>query len=270
MCTGGVQCYNGGECPLPGTSGGCRCPPDYRGLQCHIKVEGYTACASSSNDHYCLNNGSCVSSGGDGSASCECTGNFAGEHCEKPVTLCDESHALEHCENGGTCEVGTATCTCIDGYYGTHCENFGKPDQAGTPKKYSNTDIAIAFTVVSLVLLVAIIGTICCVKRRQKRRNVLSTGKVGENNQTPLPGAYVYENGAQLDYRNKGEIEMGNARTSKGVVLQAQNAEQLGDLPAGYSIPESSMAAVEQNPVNAALALIKKDEEEERSKQAQK
>lgn len=278
-CPGGVECYNDGLCPISGSGSGCRCDPHFTGNQCQTEVQNIQDCVGS--NHYCLNSGVCNTGG---LASCTCTGSYAGEHCEKSVNKCDEFHPVAYCENGGEC-AGSG-CNCISGYYGAQCENIGI-DPLGTSSttssKYTKKELTIGFAVVIILLVLAIVGTVCCVKQRQKRRNAQSIRRAAWS-ANPGPGAYVYENGAQLDYRTgerKGvqEIEMGGSpqatfHTPIGgeqnphtpTVTPLSNASARAYQPPDDQFGSGGAYAVDSpseipNPVSAALALARKDQE---------
>ena len=265
-CLGGVTCYNCGECP-DGDGSACRCDPHWTGNQCHIEVENIEDCVGS--NHYCLNNGQCNTGG---LASCTCKENYAGEHCEKEVTKCDEFHPVKYCENGGEC-AGSG-CNCVSGYYGAQCENVGIETLESS--KYTKKELAIGFAVVIILLVLAIIGTVCCVKKRQKRSNAQSIRRATWS-ANPGPGAYVYENGAQLDYRtnerkNVQEIEMGSTpqATFHTPIDGNQNLQTTNNAARAYQPPDDQFSsggayAIDSpseipNPVSAALALARKDQ----------
>ena len=265
-CLGGVTCYNCGECP-DGEGSACRCNRYWTGNQCHIEVENIEDCDVG--NHYCLNNGQCNTGG---LASCTCIGNYAGEHCEKEVTKCDEFHPVKYCENGGEC-AGSG-CNCVSGYYGAQCENVGIETLESS--KYTKKELAIGFAVVIILLVLAIIGTVCCVKKRQKRRSAQSIRRATWS-ANPGPGAYVYENGAQLDYRtnerkNVQEIEMGSTQqaTFHTPIDGNQNLQTTNNAARAYQPPDDQFSsggayAIDSpseipNPVSAALALARKDQ----------
>jgi hypothetical protein len=277
-CTGGVTCYNGGLCPIAGSGSGCRCDPHYTGNQCQTEVQNIQDCGEG-NNHYCLNSGVCNTGG---LASCTCTGGYAGEHCEKAVNKCDEFHPVAYCENGGEC-TGSG-CNCVSGYYGAQCEKVGIDplgSSSSSSSKYTKKELAIGFAVVIVLLVLAIVGTVCCVKRRQKRRNAQSI-RSATWNANPGPGAYVYENGAQLDYRteerkNVQEIEMGGSpqatfhtpiggdhrpQATTATPSNAARAYQPPDdqFSSGGAYAVDSPSEI-PNPVSAALALARKDQE---------
>ena len=264
-CLGGVTCYNCGECP-DGEGSACRCNRYWTGNQCHKEVENIEDCDVG--NHYCLNDGQCIS----GLASCTCIENYAGEHCEKEVTKCDEFHPVKYCENGGEC-AGSG-CNCVSGYYGAQCENVGIETLESS--KYTKKELAIGFAVVIILLVLAIIGTVCCVKKRQKRSNAQSIRRATWS-ANPGPGAYVYENGAQLDYRtnerkNVQEIEMGSTpqATFHTPIDGNQNLQTTNNAAREYQPPDDQFSsggayAIDSpseipNPVSAALALARKDQ----------
>ena len=70
-----MTCYYCGECP-DGEGSACRCNRYWTGNQCH-KEENIEDCDVG--NHYCLNNGQCIS----GLASCTCKRNYAGNIAKK-------------------------------------------------------------------------------------------------------------------------------------------------------------------------------------------
>ena len=282
FCTGGISCYNDALCPAQ-TGTGCRCDPHFTGFQCQNAVENIQDCQEGTN-HYCLNSGVCDT---DGLAACTCVGNYAGEYCEKAVTKCDEFHAVQYCENQGICK-GTG-CECIAGYHGVQCQNIGIDPLASSAlssssAKYSKEELSIGFGIVVVLLVIAIIGTVCCVRQRSKRKNSQNIRRAAWN-PNPGPGAYVYENGNQLDYRTNNNNNSARATTSNerkpartqdiemsspetfhtpvgggnevaGRAYQPPDDQFGGDLPSAYTV--SSPQTI-PNPIAAALELANRD-----------
>ncbi|MGH0189593.1 UNVERIFIED_CONTAM: hypothetical protein FKN15_036957 [Acipenser sinensis] len=114
--SGGLRCFNGGQC-IDGIGGyTCSCPPGFAGQHCEGDVN---ECLSSP----CDPKGSldCVQKTND--YTCKCRHGFTGRHCEAVVDLCQ----LNPCQNSGACSVDLNSplgyvCHCRLGFVGNNCE----------------------------------------------------------------------------------------------------------------------------------------------------
>nr|XP_008195317.2 PREDICTED: LOW QUALITY PROTEIN: prolow-density lipoprotein receptor-related protein 1 [Tribolium castaneum] len=130
LCDG--RCYNGGTCFTPKPEMPvCNCPSGFTGSRCQN-------CAQL----VCQNGGVCVKD------TCKCPVGYSGRHCEisfcgkngKPITTssglkcsclpgfggekCEQDRCYQHCQNGGTCRMGTKQpeCDCPAFFGGRRCE----------------------------------------------------------------------------------------------------------------------------------------------------
>ena len=144
-------CRNGGQCQQhilnAKRKDACACPENFGGLSCEERIE----ICGDSDDHACLNGGSCVLDDAITDVwSCDCSTAFgiagkfaAGVMCEHEATnICITGH-LEHsfaesgmffgprfCTNHGKCQevmdgksgMTSMECACSQGYSGEYCE----------------------------------------------------------------------------------------------------------------------------------------------------
>ncbi|XP_049547063.1 neurogenic locus protein delta-like [Anopheles darlingi] len=150
-------CQNGGEC-IDGERPFCKCPRGYEGRFCEVDLcvrpEGVrpsycppsntvpgltpTTNPSSCNAYYCNNGGHCLEI--RGAPICNCTVQYAGEHCENYVTY--RNPCNNFCHNNGICRLDLfsssnvtyiPSCVCIGEWTGKQCERPPRCiDECGT------------------------------------------------------------------------------------------------------------------------------------------
>nr|XP_022909737.1 low-density lipoprotein receptor-related protein 1 isoform X1 [Onthophagus taurus] len=114
-CNSGTCVMNKGEEPK------CDCPPKYSGRLC----EHYRC------SQFCHNKGMCYVDylttdpiSLKPKLRCYCQPQFTGEHCETPLSICNET-----CYNGGTCystQPNVYQCSCPAGFSGQKCEHCSR------------------------------------------------------------------------------------------------------------------------------------------------
>lgn len=96
-----LVCQNGGVCIKENHKEICKCPVGYSGRNCEISA--------------CGKNGKPIST--MQGLKCSCLPGFSGEKCQ-------QDRCYQHCQNGGTCRMGTKQpeCDCPKFYGGRRCE----------------------------------------------------------------------------------------------------------------------------------------------------
>lgn len=131
------RCYNEGICTvLENGMPQCNCPPGYTGVRCqncdNLSCENGGVCSKDDNKEVCscspgYKGSSCELSAcgkfgkpiyAGSSFRCACLPGYSGEKCDRDM-------CWQHCQNGGTCIIGTKQpeCICPKNYSGRRCEN---------------------------------------------------------------------------------------------------------------------------------------------------
>nr|XP_034328673.1 zinc metalloproteinase dpy-31-like isoform X2 [Crassostrea gigas] len=108
-----APCRNNGDCTNVGESAyTCQCKPGFHGTNCDSKT------TETCEPNPCHNGGSCFIEGTD-AFECFCDFDFTGRRCENKLqSFCDSSP----CFNGGQCIPGTEVCYCTDNWTGKLCD----------------------------------------------------------------------------------------------------------------------------------------------------
>lgn len=108
-----APCRNNGDCTNVGESAyTCQCKPGFHGTNCDSKT------TETCEPNPCHNGGSCFIKGTD-AFECFCDFDFTGRRCENKLqSFCDSSP----CFNGGQCIPGTEVCYCTDNWTGKLCD----------------------------------------------------------------------------------------------------------------------------------------------------
>ncbi|XP_053679237.1 low-density lipoprotein receptor-related protein 1 [Anopheles nili] len=187
-------CRNGGDC-VPGERPYCKCRQGYDGPYCeHDLCElpeetrpSYCALVrpttvepsqhspvNSCSRHYCNNGGHCLEV--RGAPICNCTTQYAGEHCENYVTY--RNPCNNFCFNNAICQLDLfsssnvtyiPSCICIGEWTGKRCDAISLSELEGADPNGSSVTLSVLGIIVFVMLIVAagLGGTFYGLKKRR-------------------------------------------------------------------------------------------------------